>query len=295
MAEAMSSEGAFSLMICQNCGYGDANADPIDGRCPNCGTPYAAADDAATQASFTAPSSSPSTPYTQPYTVPAPPMFATGPTPPTAIPTYPSTPPARPRNASRLVLISIGVVVTMALLGGIALHGAATAATTSTTTASATVAASPTKVPGVTLALYTDPNQQFTIRYPSTWSPTSSTTMANGKSVNLTTFTAPNGRTAYLVALSSSPLAFSDVPTLLQSAVVQFMPNTPRPEQIKGITWQYEMGPATVHGKSGGVFALLSPHGGMSYLLLAYGEGAKFPTNGGKAFLKIARTFTPHG
>lgn len=284
-------------MICQNCGYGDANADPMGGRCPNCGTPYAAADDAATQASFTAPSSSVSSPYTQPYTVPAP-MSADGPTPPTAIPTYP--PPAtQRRSVSRVLLISIGVVVAMVLLGGIAyaitLHGAVTAATTSTTTSSITASASPTKVPGVTLAQYSDPNHQFTIKYPSTWSPATSTASANGKQVNLTTFTAPNGHTAFLVAISSSALAFTDVPTLLQSTVTGFTPTAPRPEQVKGIAWQYEMGPATVNGKPGGVYALLSAQGSMSYLLMAYGEGAKFPTNGGKAFLRIARTFMPQG
>jgi hypothetical protein len=285
-------------MICSNCGFGDAQADPVGGRCPQCGTPYAAADAATTQQSFVAPESSPSSPYTQPYTIPAPPMIATGPTPPTAIPTYPTPPTNRRRSASRLVLISVGVVVAMALLGGIAYvitaHTMATAAT-SPTTATATVAASPTKVPGSAAKLYSDPNHQFTIAYPATWTVAATTTMLGSAAVNLTTFTAPNGHIAYLVAVASSPLAFSDIAQLTNNAVSNFTPNAPTTATIAKMSWQYEMGSATVLGKSGAVVAYLSPPSKMSYLLIAYSEGAKSPANFAKTFARIAHTFKPLG
>jgi hypothetical protein len=113
-------------------------------------------------------------------------------------------------------------------------------------------------------------------------------------SINVTTFSAPTGHRAYLVAVASAPLAFSDVPPLLApSQVTEFMPGTPSTVTIKQRQWQMVSGKATVAGKPGAVFALLWRKSNTSYLLIAYGAGAKYLTNGAKPFEQFARSFTP--
>ena len=276
-------------ITCTNCGYINTMADTSSAVCPNCGTFYA--DLGATEA----------TP-----TMPTPPASLATPTAPPGLYAYPSStfsasPPSAPRTAHRnrrsiLIAAIAGVAIAALLAGGLyafAAHGSTPVAAVSTATAVPTN----TVAPGTTVTLqdYTDPNQQFTIKYPSTWQAQTSSMTLNGTSVHATAFTS-NVHSGVLVIVGTnlSLQNIANVVTQSFQGTNYLAATSTTPVTIRKNQWQTTGGTFTSkNNKTAGIEGALLQHGSLSYLVIGFGPPKQFGVGKKGVFVLMLKSLMP--
>jgi hypothetical protein len=258
---------------CANCSYVDDAADETAANCPNCGTPYAV------------PISEPVT-YAAPP--PPPPIYQTG-----------SGARGLSKNKKSL-LIGLGSAAALVVLiaGGVVALAASQGHTSVVATATAT--ATPGKNQTVTLQPYSDPQGQFTLRYPSTWQVSTGTVMVAGTNANLTTFAAVNARgkatAGIVVAVGGSELTLQGAGTITaQAGLANFTPSSGAPMTVTGrggLTWQTITATATASdGKPANVVVAFAQHGTSNCLVIGYDGGKANNAAGRRLFATILRSF----
>ncbi len=263
--------------ICANCGYINDAADETTANCPNCGTPYAI-----------------SVPISDPVTYAAPPP------PPPIYQTSGSGIRGLSKN-KRLLLIGLGCAAALVVLivGGVVALAASQGH--ANVTATATVTPTATAARKVTLQPYSDPQGQFTLRYPSTWQVSTGTATVAGASVSLTTFAAMNAKgkatAGLVVAIGASGLTLQDAGAIAaQAGLTGFTPSGGVPMSISGKggqTWQAITATGTApDGKPANVYVAFAQHGTSNYLLVGFAGGKAGSTAGRGTFTTIIKSFT---
>jgi hypothetical protein len=279
-------------LTCKNCGYINTIADDTSVVCPNCGTFYQTASYEDAPTGETVP------------TALMPPPAITAPPGPYAYPAAPFPPVAAPaprvtKRDSRSLLLGIaagaGVAAVIAI---IILIFAGRPSTPVAVAATATPAPTATKV-GVTLLTYRDPNGQFTIKYPSTWPPMTTSVTLGGQQISATRFATTTGNEGFIVLVSPN-LSLSDISSLIaqvgkgRGQGYQAV-GTPTAIMMTSGAWTAQAGSFTVNGKTLGIQGWLLQKGTQSYLVVGYGPAKDFGQLQYKEFRVLINSFTTAG
>ncbi|HKD75611.1 MAG TPA: hypothetical protein VKB76_08960, partial [Ktedonobacterales bacterium] len=201
----------------------------------------------------------------------------------------------------KLLLIGLGCAAVLVALiaGGVV----ALAASQGHPNVAATATATATATPGtkVTLQPYSDPQGQFTLRYPSTWQVSTGAATVSGANSSLTTFVAMNAKgkatAGLVVAVGGSALTLQDAGTIAaQAGLTGFTPSGNAPMSISGRggqTWQAITAIAAApDGKQTSVAVAFAQHGASSYLVIGFNGGKAGNDAGRRLFATILRSFT---
>lgn len=158
---------------------------------------------------------------------------------------------------------------------------------------SSTVAAPPTATPSPTpsrgnrqtLATYTDPQGQFTIKYIANWQVKTSMATIQNIPVNLTTFTPPNGKAqdVEIVATGGQGFSAQNLPDVLTQAGYTGYTRTNGPTSVttkaNNITWQVEQGTTMTSGKTANADGAFATHSTLNVIVTAASTNKTFQGN----------------
>ena len=276
-------------ITCTHCGYINTMADTSSAVCPNCGTFYA--DSGATATTPTIPIASDTVPSPT-----APPGLYAYPSAP-----FPPLPPAAPRRATtnrrNIILGAVAGVVVAAILAGVLYLFLGHGSTPVAAVATATPAPFGTAPTGTTLTLqdYTDPNNQFTIKYPSTWQAQTSSISLNGTSVNATSFTS-KAHSGVMVLVGAN-LTLQDMATVVTQSFqgTGYAPAaTTTPVTIRQNHWQTTGGTfLSKNNKTAGIEGALWQKGSLSYLVIGFGSTKQFGAGKKGIFATMLKSLMP--
>lgn len=261
-------------LTCANCGYINEGANETTTNCPNCGAPYEN-----------------TTVYTGAPSTPPPPPAMTFAAP------FSGAPPA-PQNRRRGLLLGLGVAVAVVVLLASGLVAYAAGQHHPTVAAVATVTPSPTagKAAKITYQMYSGPQGQFSLKYPSTWTTSTSTMTVQGAITNLTMLLAKSAKGAttggVIVAVGGANLTLQNVGDILTpNGLTNFTASgSPTTQTTKnGTSWQVVLGTATTaKGKTADIAAAFAQHGANTYLVIGFGGGK----GNGKVFTYMLKSMT---
>jgi hypothetical protein len=243
-------------LTCANCGFVNDTANETTMNCPNCGASYG------TTVAYAG----------EPVTPPPPPAISF------AAPFSGTPPPPQSTRKPWLIGLGVAIVVIVLLAGGLAVYAASQQHPTA-----AVATATPTAVTAaqITYQVYSDPQGQFSLKYPTTWTTnTSAATIQNG-SVNLTTLLAKNAKGAttggVIVVVGGASLTLQNVGDVLTPAGLTGFTTSGAPVTMtakNGTSWQVETGTAsTTKGKTAKIAAAFAQHGSSTYLVIGFGGG----------------------
>jgi hypothetical protein len=287
------------MRTCTHCGF--INTQEYDlALCPNCGASYI---DSATLTDVPAMPPTGARPgYAIIQLTDAPPPV-TDPTPSPYPPVpAPPPPPVAPRSRNMIPRIVVAGIAIVALLGGIvwafaSFHGATPVAAAATATP--TLQLQPTQANGaVVLTNYTDPNGQFSIKVPPTWTVGVQQAPLGDGQANVTAFNT-DGAMGIVVVVSPQSIGTNGVNMLLlhfgkppfQSAATQ----SATPVTLRSGLWLSTWG--TITGKNGGVanaVLLTHPQSFLNYAVLVYAGPKILPAQTlPKGLMTILNTLSP--
>ncbi len=192
-------------------------------------------------------------------------------------------PPAGGGSSRGLLIAAIAGAVVVVLLAVVLI--AAVAARVSGGKAASVATATPlppTATPKDTvLVTYTDPNGQFTIKYPSQWDVTVKAITVQGSAVNLTAFTPKGTKEGYLVAVGPTTLAVGNIADIVSDVNgTNYMLSSDPPITIQtknGQQWQQVHATFTAaKGGKAGLVGDVAQHGSNGYIFIGFGPSTAF-------------------